>query len=83
LVTFKQNHGHCLVPNRYDEDKSLGAWVSTQCQHYKTMNLAGGEDVTTPLTTKQAQHQLQEIGIMWATSSDPWHTSWEVRFEQL
>lgn len=30
LVDFKEKNGHCLVPNRYSQDTSLGAWVSTQ-----------------------------------------------------
>jgi Helicase associated domain len=30
LVDFKEKNGHCLVPNRYSQDPSLGAWVSTQ-----------------------------------------------------
>jgi hypothetical protein len=30
LVSFKERHGHCLVPNRYRDRHALGAWVSTQ-----------------------------------------------------
>jgi hypothetical protein len=30
LVEFKQKKGHCLVPSRYQEDVSLGMWVSKQ-----------------------------------------------------
>jgi hypothetical protein len=30
LFIFKQEHGHCLVPNRYVKHHALGAWVSTQ-----------------------------------------------------
>lgn len=30
LVSFKERHGHCLVPNRYRDHHALGAWVSTQ-----------------------------------------------------
>jgi len=26
LVKFKEEHGHCLVPNRYPEDPQLGSW---------------------------------------------------------
>lgn len=26
LVSYKQKNGNCLVPNRYAEDPSLGAW---------------------------------------------------------
>jgi hypothetical protein len=30
LLKYKKEHGDCLVPNRYEQDPSLGAWVSTQ-----------------------------------------------------
>jgi hypothetical protein len=33
LVKFKQTHGHCLVPDQYEEDVNLGTWVSTQRKH--------------------------------------------------
>ena len=26
LLAFKNKHGHCLVPNRYRDDTSLGSW---------------------------------------------------------
>jgi hypothetical protein len=30
LVSFCEAHGHCIVPNNYKQDKSLGKWVSRQ-----------------------------------------------------
>jgi hypothetical protein len=30
LVEFKRKNGHCTVPKRYKQDKSLGMWISTQ-----------------------------------------------------
>jgi uncharacterized protein YbgA (DUF1722 family) len=32
LFEFKRKNGHCLVPTKYPEDKSLGKWVDTQRQ---------------------------------------------------
>lgn len=83
LVAFKEKHGHCLVPNRYPEDRSLGAWVSTQRRHYKNSVTAGDtvDFVSTPLTAERVR-RLQAVGFVWATS-DPRHTPWEIRFEQL
>ena len=26
LLAFREKHGHCLVPNRYQEDPQLGSW---------------------------------------------------------
>jgi hypothetical protein len=30
VVEFKRNKGHCMVPRRYQQDKSLGRWVDKQ-----------------------------------------------------
>jgi hypothetical protein len=30
LVEFKRKNGHCIVPQRYDDDASFGVWVSKQ-----------------------------------------------------
>lgn len=80
LVQFHREHGHCLVPNRYPEDPSLGAWVSTQRRHYKIL-MSGATDQTTPMTEERAS-RLASIGFAWETS-DPRHVPWEIRFEQL
>lgn len=80
LVEFKRIHGHCLVPNRYAHDPSLGAWVSTQRRHYKILT-SGEEGVTSPMTPSRAA-RLASIGFAWQTS-DPRHVPWETRFQQL
>jgi hypothetical protein len=36
LIGFHKQHGHCIVPNSYDKDKSLGEWVGKQRQIYST-----------------------------------------------
>jgi hypothetical protein len=41
LKKFKEQNGHCLVPNRYREDRSLGSWVSTQRRNFKQMATIG------------------------------------------
>jgi hypothetical protein len=30
LVKYKKEHGHCLVPRRYERDPKLSTWVETQ-----------------------------------------------------
>jgi len=80
LVEFKKLHGHCLVPNRYVRDPSLGAWVSTQRRHYKILT-TGGTDETTPMTAERAS-RLASVGFAWATT-DPRHVPWETRFQEL
>lgn len=79
LLEYKKKNGHCLVPNRYTEDRSLGAWVSTQRRQYKV--LTSGSNKSTPITLERA-HKLNEIGFVWSTT-DPRHTPWQKRYEQL
>jgi Helicase associated domain len=31
LLRYRERHGNCLVPNRYAEDTSLGAWGKYIC----------------------------------------------------
>ena len=81
LIDFKEKHGHCLVPNRFEEDRSLGAWVSTQRRHYKLMASKNFDQSSTPLTKERIQ-KLRDVGFVWATS-DPRHTPWDVRFNEL
>jgi Helicase associated domain len=32
LLCYRERHGNCLVPNRFAEDTSLGAWGKYFCQ---------------------------------------------------
>jgi hypothetical protein len=36
VVKFKRKNGHCMVPHEYEQDKTLGLWVSTQRKNHKT-----------------------------------------------
>jgi len=35
LCAYREKHGHADVPTKYDENKTLGRWVSTQRSQYK------------------------------------------------
>jgi hypothetical protein len=39
LLEFKRNKGHCMVPSKYQQDQSLGTWVSHQRSNHKNNNL--------------------------------------------
>jgi hypothetical protein len=54
LVKFKRKNGHCMVPQKYEQDKSLGRWVSTQRKYQKTNKIR--------LARKRI---LDEIGFAW------------------
>uniref|UniRef100_A0A7S1ZFL4 Helicase-associated domain-containing protein n=1 Tax=Trieres chinensis TaxID=1514140 RepID=A0A7S1ZFL4_TRICV len=77
LLSFRERHGHCLVPNRYKEDRSLGQWVSAQRRQYKQMQ--AGED--TPMTEERAK-MLEGMGFVWATL-ERGHVPWEIRYGEL
>jgi hypothetical protein len=42
LVAFKQKNGHCIVPQRYQADMSLGKWVDTQRQMHANNTIRPG-----------------------------------------
>ena len=61
LVQFKTKYGHCLVPNRYEDDKQLGQWVSRQRRHYRLLQ----EEKNSNMTLERIQ-QLEKIGFIWS-----------------
>jgi uncharacterized protein YbgA (DUF1722 family) len=54
LVEFKRKTGHCIVPNKYQEEASLGNWVATQRRRHVN-------NKTLPYRKKL----LDEIGFAW------------------
>jgi hypothetical protein len=54
LLEYKRKSGHCMVPYRYEADKSLGGWVSDQRSNHKKNKLR--------LDRKRL---LDEIGFVW------------------
>ena len=83
LVEFKRKNGHCIVPFNYEQDKSLGKWVSMQRTNHtkKTIRL-------------DRKELLDELGFAWkvdpiaarASGEDKkWHQQYEklVEFKQI
>jgi hypothetical protein len=74
LVEFKRKSGHCRVPTRYEQDKSLGDWVSKQRRNHfnNTMRL-------------DRKRLLDEVGFVWKVQGDRnidindkvWHQQYE------
>jgi hypothetical protein len=54
ICEFKRKHGHCLVPSKYEQDKSLGLWVNAQRKSHKNNKLR--------LDRKEL---LEQIGFTW------------------
>jgi hypothetical protein len=81
LKKFKEQNGHCLVPNRYREDRSLGSWVSTQRRNFKLSAKNCKESVMWPRFSDRIR-KLNELGFVWALC-DPRCASWEKRYREL
>ena len=67
LVAFKQEFGHCMVPQRYEGNGGLGLWVNYVRQQFKRGKLSD-ERVT----------MLDEIGFAWKLKSH-----WTTRYNDL
>lgn len=68
LKIYKQTHGHCNVPQRYSEDKTLGQWAHLQRKLYKNDQLQD-----------KRKRLLEEIGLIW----DPLDAEWNKNFGLL
>jgi len=54
LVAFKENQGHCGVPNRWSENPELGTWVGTQRQAFRKGKLS-----------EERVARLEALGFEW------------------
>jgi hypothetical protein len=55
LVEFRNKTGHCNVPCKYEANKVLGYWVSTQRYSFKKGRLS-----------KECIAKLNKIGFAWS-----------------
>jgi len=68
LVAFKENQGHCGVPDRWSENPELGRWVSNQRKTFRKGKLSEERVV-----------RLEALGFEW----DPVRADWEAMFQAL
>mmetsp|Transcript_17497 Transcript_17497/g.33168 ORF Transcript_17497/g.33168 Transcript_17497/m.33168 type:complete len:595 (+) Transcript_17497:598-2382(+) len=81
LKKYKAEKGDCNVPIRYNDNPSLGQWVSTQRQEYGA-KIKGRRSNTTQERVKA----LEDIGFQWFlrdTSKMAPRKSWESHFQNL
>ena len=82
LMEYKEQHGDCLVPNKYEDNPKLGRWVATQRQLYQ--NTKKGK---TTRMTEERIHKLEEIGFVWDASDmgalKKDYEGWLLMFEEL
>jgi hypothetical protein len=72
IVEFKRNNGHCLVPQGYEKDVSLGMWVNTQRQFHSKNTIRLDRKVL-----------LDDIGFVWKVGNYALESIWKKKYEQL
>jgi hypothetical protein len=76
LVEFKRKNDHCVVPRSYEQDKSLGEWVTTQRSNHTNNKIL-----------PDRKRILDEIGFVWTvaratnTNDKLWHQQHEKLIE--
>jgi hypothetical protein len=74
MIEFRNQHGHCLVPNNFPDNPPLAQWVKRQRYQYK-LKL---EDKRSTMSDERTQ-VLEEVGFVWDSHS----VIWEERFQEL
>jgi hypothetical protein len=64
LVLFHKKNGHCLVPQDYPEDQSLGKWVSRQRRSKNS------------LSSSQVK-LLESLGFVWSAIRNRWESMYQ------
>jgi superfamily II DNA or RNA helicase len=64
LVKFKEEHGHCNVPHKYERDHQLGNWIVGLRSRKERLSL---ERIT----------KLYELGFQWDIRDDQWSQNLE------
>ncbi|GFH58518.1 hypothetical protein CTEN210_14994 [Chaetoceros tenuissimus] len=74
LQRFKNEHGHCNVPRKYEENPSLGSW----CVTIKQMKSGSKRNVGVYKLTDERIAKLKEMGFRWKSGNQ-----FEDRFADL
>merc|ERR1712228_519493 len=77
LIEYKCRKGHCDVPDKFSENKSLGMWVRNQRQHYNRMK----QGKPSGMTEQRIQH-LENIGFK-CSGRGPYDNLWYKKYEEL
>jgi len=76
LKQYKEEHGDCMVPQKYPQNPSLGTWVNKQRMEYKLL-LDGHKSSM----TEERLQALASIGFTWAKRKG--QVTWDIKFAQL
>jgi len=70
LVKYKDEHGDCLVPVRYQKDPKLGAWVRNQ-------------RIRKDAFSEYRREQLNSIGFDWSVKGKQHRELWDSMFARF
>jgi len=74
LLRFREENGHCLVPNCHPENPALAQWTKRQRYQYKLK-----QDAKRSTITDERVIALDEVGFVW----DSHKAVWSERLEEL
>jgi len=72
LLAYREEHGHCQVPNSKQADAMLAKWVQRQRHHHKNNTIQ-----------PERRQRLEEIGFDWKSDKLHFASGWERRFAEL
>jgi hypothetical protein len=72
LVKFQRKKGHCMVPDKYEQDKCLGKWVSYQRGLHNNNKMR-----------QDRKTILDEIGFAWKNDAVDFDKLWHQQYEKL
>ena len=72
LCTFKAQFGHCIVPPKYEPNRSLGAWCGSQRSFHRqyTKAKSSGQSLGNIAINEDRIGKLEEIGFDWTNRKD-------------
>ena len=79
LAKFKEEHGHCRVPDKFPVNPQLATWVSTQRVQFRLFKEGKKASMITPARIEA----LAKIGFDWGREGCSDLVDWEVRYEEL
>ncbi len=66
LLEFKHENGHAVVPHKYEKDRALALWVSTQRREYNKKSWYGANRTM----REDRRERLDAIGFVWDNLSN-------------
>jgi hypothetical protein len=74
LLKYRDEHGHCLVPHKWEGNRQLAQWVKRQRYQFKLKSQ--GKHST---LSEKRMKILDKVGFVWSRHS----TGWEERYNEL